>query len=265
MPSTAYQDPGEQDSEGDFVPTIRDNLDGWQQFVLPNGQLIVIGNHKQGNKPNVSGSPPNLPDKVSQVVPFDDNDMLADKVKDSEAALSNHSFAGNELTFTEVFDHPELSVRSDQPYEARGMSILSEDTSYYGTSQSDWQDKWTATVPAEYEGRVKISFEYRGNTDTIGHVRVLRDGDQVAHVHTDEVDYIEYALDPETVGLDESVDFKFQLRAVDTSIDESGPDEARIRNAKVVPEFTHEGEDHWLDEVSRVALPGAEFARRVGL
>lgn len=271
----AFEDVGQDDEDGGKIPSVAADLDAYQQFTLPNGNLLVIGegqdlDTKLGrDDTESSGEPPDgipqTPPEWNDAIPFDTESDIAESVKDAEAALAHHVFGDHELTFQDVFEHDELSTRVDEPYSANGMEIQEDDASYRETSSSDWTQKFTVDVPAEYEGRLKFTGEYKVDGDGYAHLRLLHDGEVVDSVHTDSEDYIEYSFETETVGVDESEVFKFEIRAVDASTDGNSGVTTRVRGLSGEPEFSHEGETYWLSQVSRKAMPEQDFKNRVGL
>lgn len=258
----------EPDAEG--TNPQADNFDSFNQWQLPNGNFITIGPHTSQDTTGIVRGPP-TGERTGPNVSFndrlaDDRD-IADSISQAEAALAYHSFGEHTLEFSEVFEHPSLNVRTNGHHTVDGLGVIADDASYRATTSTEWQDKFSFDVPSEYEGRLLISFEYRGADDSRCFVRVLRDGEEVYETRTGGAEWIESDFVTSNVPFEETPTFNIQIRALPS--ENAGPNgadsvgEVRFRNFTALPEFEYEGERYWTEDITREPLESKELNRRV--
>lgn len=251
------------DAEG-TTNDVESDLDSYRQWRHPNGNFVVVG-VGQDLDSKLPSDLPRTPPEWDDASPFDTIDEVAAAVAEAEASHALHEFDTYSLTFSEVYEHEELDVRSDQPYEANGLPIQSDDASYRGTTSETWVTKFTWDVPTEYTGMIRFVHELKAATDTVAHARVLEDGEEIRKWNTDSTTYVENILEVGDIGDTESHSFKFQIRAASTDPQADSPNEIRAQNIRSIPQFTHGGNSFWLSAVERVPLPTDEFKQEVGL
>lgn len=235
---------------------LESDLDSFQQFQLPNGDFVVVGSGpdldtKLGNSDQVKNQPTDT--------------ELAEKAAEAEAALSQYAFGEHTISFQDIYEHPTLDVRTNEPISVNGLSVQEDDAQYRETSQEDWTERFSFTAPETYSGSIRFSATLSALSEGIAHVRVLRDGEAVFSEHTNSETGIEVNKTIETVGSTESTNFKVEIRVVDPSIDGNSGVKARLESTRFTPEFEYDGEQYWLGEVNRKGLPTTEFKERVGL
>lgn len=253
-----------EDVESDETPGVAASAVGksnYSQFRLPNGKLLVIDREKTG--PPAHGLPDQASDRAKEVTDFGE---VSRKVCEAEAALAKHRVGEHELRFQDIFDHDELNTCSGEVYKANGMGNKVDSASYRETTQGLWQEKFYFEVSADYFGPIRVGFELRAENDhSVAHGRVVR-GDEVVHqVNTDSEEYVEYTYVTEDVPDDETEVFKFEMRAVSTALDSNQNAKVRSRNISGSPQFEHNGEVYWLNEVTREPLPDEDLRERLGI
>ncbi|MFB6236941.1 MAG: hypothetical protein ABEH81_01085 [Halopenitus sp.] len=238
-----------------------DEFDSFKQWRGVDGERIVIG------EPSFSES--NLPNGVNRTPPswaataeFDNDSEVADSVAKAEPALSYHTFGDYQLEFSDVFDHDELSVKTNEPYRANGAQVESDDASYRATTSGDWVEKFSVTIPEGYIRRVRLDAELKASDDTRIRARWLRDGSTIEEWGEDATEYTAHEHVTEPHDTEGSTQYSIEIRAISDVINQS-PQEVRLRDETVTPEFEHDDQVFWLDSVSRTALDPTELEARI--
>lgn len=232
-----------------FVIDEKHSLNSFQQWTLPDDSTLVITEDET------------IPETASQL---GDAESIVAKAAEAEAAFARFAFGSYELDFSEIYDHAELDVRSDDPIEANGVEIQEDGAEYRQTSSSEWVEKFDVTLPEIYEGRSLVAFEYRGGEDSVAHVQVTINDEEVESLHTESSEYVAESIALPESAPDTSDRLSLQLRATASSPVAETPS-ARVRKMRMIPEFDHADESFWLSDIERRPISTDEFAERVGL
>lgn len=245
-----------EDQESDTEEGVAEgaeDLDVYKQWRKSDGRFIVFA-------PNKNSLPAGASDTATELTDSD----FADLIAEAEAVFATHEFGQYVLSFQDVFDHDELDVSSGQPHRANGMAVQEDDASYRETSNEAWTEKFTASVPAAYSGPVRLDYQFKLGGEGYAHVRLLQGDDVLFSEHTQSTEYVESTFEPPEVGVDETPVFKWEIRAVDGASDGSNPASCRITGMRAVPQFEHDGETFWLDEVNRAPLDPTTVLEKIG-